>query len=330
MAVLPASVSPVVHAAESAPAASAAVQPVELARVRYRQGVEAYRGGRYRESIDYFLEADRLSPSAALSFNIARAYENIDDPAAALRWYRDYLRRDPNAKDRADVEGRIRAFEARLVEKGVQQVTVLSTPAGATVLVDGNPVGVTPWTSEIPPGPHRLELRRDGYGPAEQSLDLPADHATEVTVTLTAPAQAPVSTAPTPTSAVEKPAPAAPGPPPPNAEAPSSGPPFTTLGWIGIGVGGAALSGGLAFELLRRGAESDAKSDKTQVGYADHLSTMEGRQTAARVLVGVGAAFAVAGGVLLWVGRDQGRENAPHVSAACVPGACWSTVRGRF
>src|SRR5262249_28961624 len=96
---------PALAAESSAAASSGAAQPMEIARARYRQGVEAYKAGHYRESIDYFLEADRASPSAALSFNIAVAYEKIDDVAAALRWYRDYLRRAPDAKDRAGVEG---------------------------------------------------------------------------------------------------------------------------------------------------------------------------------------------------------------------------------
>src|SRR5262252_5469228 len=90
---------------ESKPRASdsAAPQPRELARVRYRQGVEAFKEARFQDAIDLFLEADQLAPSAALSFNIGAAYEKIDQPAAALRWYRDYLRRAPDASDRAQI-----------------------------------------------------------------------------------------------------------------------------------------------------------------------------------------------------------------------------------
>lgn len=304
--------------------ASSAAQPVEIARVRYRQGVDAYKAGRYRESIDYFLEADRLSPSAALSFNIARAYENIDDAAAALRWYRDYLRRDAKAADKTDVEKTIAAFEARLAEKGVQQITVVTEPPGATLLLDGQPLGVTPWTGEVAPGAHKLQLRRDGYAPAEQDLDVPPDHATDVALTLTtaAPEAAPTA-APSPA-----PAPAAPAAPAPRDESKESGSafPFTKLGWVGVGVGGAALGGALVFELLRRGADSDAESDHTQVGRADHLDTMEGRQTAARILLGTGIVFAAAGGTLLYIGSRQEHT----VGLACVPGACFSQVRGRF
>jgi tetratricopeptide (TPR) repeat protein len=294
--------------------------------MRYRQGGEAYRGGRYRESIDYFLEADRLSPSAALSFNIARAYEKTEDDAAALRWYRDYLRRDPTAKDRADVERLIHSFEERLVKKGVQQITVLSDPALASVSLDEKPVGVTPWTGEIPPGTHQLELVLEGHDRVKQSVELSPDHAIDVTLTL------PVSQAPAPTAPSIGPRaePAAKAPEEPRADARSTGLPLTTLGYVGLCAGGAALTGALVFELLRRGAESDAKKQTTQLAYVDRLDTMESRQTTARILAGAGAALAVAGGVLLWVGSSKGHESSPSVSAACMPGTCWSTVRGRF
>src|SRR5262249_36376341 len=103
---------------------SVAAQPRELARVRYRQGVEAFKESRFRDAIDLFLEADQLAPSAALSFNIAAAYEKIDQPPAALRWYRDYLRRAPDAQDRAQIEGTVAKLEQVLAQGGVQQMTV--------------------------------------------------------------------------------------------------------------------------------------------------------------------------------------------------------------
>src|SRR5260221_9965172 len=153
---------------------SVAAQPRELARVRYRQGVEAYKEGHFREGIDLFLDADQLAPSAALSFNIAAAYEKIDQPAAALRWYRDYVRRAPDAADRAQVEAMVRGFEQALEKSGVQQLTVSSTPLSATLIIDGQPVGVTPWTGEIPPGSHQLELGLDGRASASRTIEIPS------------------------------------------------------------------------------------------------------------------------------------------------------------
>lgn len=308
-------------------APSSAAGPVENARARYREGVDAYRSGHYRESIDYFLEADRLSPSAVLSFNIALAYEKIDDPAAALRWYRDYLRRAPDAKDKASVEATVHGFEQRLAAKGVQQVTVFTDPSGATLALDGKPVGVTPFTTEIPPGTHRIELSRDGYDAATQSVDVPADHATDIQVTLRAAVTSPPPVAAPPAAPVPPSTGSAPEPP---HEAPQSGPPLTTFGIVGLAAGGAALGGALTFELLRRSAESDAKSERTQVGYADRVDTMQSRQTAARVLLGTGVVLAATGGVFLYFGQKSRSESRVSVGLACAPGGCASSVRGRF
>lgn len=46
---------------------------------------------------------------------------------------------------------------------------------GAEVLVDGNPVGVTPLMTAIAAGAHQLEIRMDGYSRHSQELNVPAD-----------------------------------------------------------------------------------------------------------------------------------------------------------
>ena len=102
-------------------------------KARYERGVEAYSAGRFKDAIDLFLQADSLAPSAALSFNIARAYEKISDDASTLQWYRDFRRRAPDAKNGPDVDQRIHELEGILAAKGVQQLTVL--PNGQWKLV---------------------------------------------------------------------------------------------------------------------------------------------------------------------------------------------------
>ncbi|HVU02455.1 MAG TPA: PEGA domain-containing protein [Polyangiaceae bacterium] len=325
IAVVVAATLPAGNARAEGGGSTSAAQPAEFARMRYRQGVDAYRSGRYREAVDYFLEADTLAPNAALSFNIARAYEKLDDPAAALRWYRDYLRRAPDAKDRADTEKLIHGFEVRLQAKGVQQVSVTSTPAGSTVAIDARVVGTTPVTLELPPGPHQVELRHDGYENGATSIDLPADHAIDVDLALTATA-APVAASP----AAAPPPAGTPVGTEPKKDSGASRFPFLPVGWTLVGVGGASLATSLAFEISRRGAESDAKHETTQIGYASKLDTMEGRQTAARVFLGVGAGLAIAGGVFVFLGSSHRGSEGAAVSAACVPGTCFSMVKGAF
>ena len=63
-------------------------------------------------------------------------------------------------------------------------VEVRSTPPGAIVVVDGSPVGKTPWQGELDPGPRKIRLQLDGYLPGEKSLDLMAGTPSSVDLTL--------------------------------------------------------------------------------------------------------------------------------------------------
>src|ERR1043165_8905910 len=159
-----ATASPRAASAQDATSEEAAVeQRRSEAKSKYQAGVEAYERKRYKDAVDLFLAADRLAPSAPLSFNIARAYERLGDDSSALRWYRDYLRRNPAAPNAEEGQKTILKFAAALAKKGVQQVSISSTPTGATVSVDEQPVGVTPWTGDLTPGKHHVLLRTRGY-----------------------------------------------------------------------------------------------------------------------------------------------------------------------
>jgi tetratricopeptide (TPR) repeat protein len=310
----------------------------DSARELYRSGAAAYDDGRYKDAIDAFLEANRVAPSAALSFDVARAYDKLRDPTRALEWYRDYLRRAPKSKDRGRVQRLVEALQNRLASKGVQQVTVLSTPPGATVTLDGQPVGVTPWTGESKPGAHHLVLTRRGSTDAESDFVLAIAEARDVVVQL--------EPEPTPPPPVPLLAPAPVSPLPPATEprsisstssggttAPqaSSGSPFTTVGWIGVGVGAAALGAAAGFEVARRNSEADAKTAKQQVQFANDYDEMKSRQTVARVLVGAGAGVALVGGVFLVLGAtSHSAERSPAFAFGCLPGACSASASGRF
>ncbi len=299
------------------------------AKARYEQGAQAYSSGKFKDAVDLFLAADRLSPSAPLSFNIARAYEKLGDDSGALRWYRDYLRRSPNAANAGEVKALVERFEARLASKGVQQLTVLSQPPGATVSVDDTPVGVTPGTFDLAPGRHRVVLMLRGHADASVDVDLAADHAQDVTLRLAAAAVG------TPGPSAPEPAAQAPAPPPvaPPAAAPRAAP-SKGLGvwpWVVLGTGGAVLGGAFVFELLRESAERDAERDATQVGYKEKLDTMESRRTTARVLAGIGGTLVIAGGVMLVLDLGSGKsKSAATLLFEPTPGGLNTALSGRF
>jgi tetratricopeptide (TPR) repeat protein len=158
----------------------------DRARVLFQQGVAAYRDGKFYEAVAIFLQTQRIYPDTQLCFNIARAYENLGNSSAALRYYRDYLRQADRPSDGDDVRERVRRLEQQLAQRGVQQLTVLSQPESATVLLDGKPVGITPWTGETYAGKHRLALTLDGHAGQEQVVEVDSYQARDVSFVLLA------------------------------------------------------------------------------------------------------------------------------------------------
>lgn len=326
-------------AADATPA-DAPAQPQsnrELARAHFARGIEEYRAKRYKDAIDAFLLANDLYPSAAISFNIARAYESLQYPAGALRFYRDYLRRDPGAADAAQISKRIEQLEDRLRQRGVQQVTILSSPPGATLSVDGRPVGITPWTGEILPGDHGVELVLRGYQSKLGHFELSSHRAAELefqlepappeTVSAPAPERPMTSPAePPPVSAVPPPVQAAPLEAPPLSPQPRSTF-LTVLPWAALGTGTLALAGAGYFELSSASDEDRARRAATQAQALDAIDSMKSSQLRARVLVGVGGALAATGGVLLWVNASSS-EKPGQVALGC--GATSCSLRGSF
>jgi hypothetical protein len=186
---------------------------------------------------------------------------------------------------------------------------VLSNPDGATVQVDDQRPVVAPWTGELKPGRHHLSFTLVGYADAQRDVELNANEPLDVSVRLEQRSAAPTATRAGASSAVR-------------------GPRLGALPWVTLGVGAAALGGALTFELLRRSAENDARHE-TQVGYQSQLEREQGRQTAARIFLGAGAAFAVAGGVMLLF-DSKPKSGVSSAGLICVPELCAASAIGRF
>jgi tetratricopeptide (TPR) repeat protein len=291
------------------------------AKLKYQDGAAAYTAARYKDAVESFLAADHLAPSAPLSFNIARAYEKLGDDAGTLRWYRDYLRRNPTAANAETVRGQIALLAHALQNRGVQQITLLTSPTDATVSIDDEPVGVSPWTGEIKPGRHHVLISLRGYGDEQLEVSLAVDEPLTETVRLSERATVAEPTPANPASTARRGR---------TNEANARGEKkLGVIPWLTVGAGAAALGGSLTFEILRRNAESSARRETTQLGYQDRLSTEQSRQTVARVLLGAGGTLLAAGAVMLLI--DTGTPH-PSTSAGllCLPGACGVTARGSF
>ena len=290
--------------------AGASAQDKASAKDKYRHGVKAFSEGRYKDAVDLFLQADRIVQNESFAFNASHAYDKMGDHGNALRWAREYLRRAPDAADRAKVEQSVRRFEAQLQHNGVQQLTFLSSPPGAMLIIDGRALGVTPWTGELSPGEHRASLRLRGFDDAIKAFALPADSAIDVSVTLQAAAPEPAPTAR-------------------DATADETSAPLLPLGLSALGVGVASLGVALGLEVARAGAEQDARDERFQVDARPHVERAADLEMPARVMLGVGAAFAAVGSALLTIELASGDEPSPPVfEAACSGLDC--TLQLRF
>jgi hypothetical protein len=86
----------------------------EQARQHYQKGKQLFDSGDYRGAMAEFATADQLAPSPLLEFNIALCHERLGERAEAVRRYRLYLDRVPDAQNRPHVEDKIRKLEAEL------------------------------------------------------------------------------------------------------------------------------------------------------------------------------------------------------------------------
>lgn len=294
------------------------------ARDLYEQGARAYRERRFEAAIEQFLAADRLAPRAPLAFNVARAYEKLEQPARALQYYRAYLQRGADGRNRSEVEARVRELEATLAQRGVQQVTVVSSPPGASILIDGEALGTTPSTFEAKLGTHEVVAEREGYEPTRLEIHLDGHKSLDLEIALrtaTSPAQGTAAEQKTVGQKQSLDTPM-------GRESTSAG--LQPWPWVVVGAGAASLGAAGVFELLRRDAESDAENARYQPDYHTQRERMNTHQATARVLLGVGAALAVGGG--LWVlidGAPAEAEQMP-VAVGCDTTVCTGTWNGSF
>lgn len=67
------------------------------------------------------------------------------------------------------------------------EIVVRTEPPGGTIVVDGAPLGPSPQTVKLNPGPHRVRASMSGYYPApETKIQVGASEPREITIPLVA------------------------------------------------------------------------------------------------------------------------------------------------
>lgn len=86
----------------------------QKAEEHFDRGLTHYNAGDFDSAITEFKQAYALHPAPGLLFNLAQAHRLKRDYEQALDFYHAYLKLEPQASNRADVEARISEMERQL------------------------------------------------------------------------------------------------------------------------------------------------------------------------------------------------------------------------
>jgi tetratricopeptide (TPR) repeat protein len=123
---------------------------VVAARQHFQKGSTLYDLGQFHDAAKEYEEAYKAHSDPALLFNIGQAYRFANEPAEAVRAYRSYLRRVPNAPHRVEIEGHITRLQAAMSAPTTPPTTTTppaTTPSGAP------PPATTPTTTPTTSAP---------------------------------------------------------------------------------------------------------------------------------------------------------------------------------
>jgi hypothetical protein len=283
------------------PAAFAQGEPIKdpvAAEALFQEGKAAMADGRLDEACSKFAASMAAEASAGTLLNLARCHQEQGKLATA---WAEYKRSAPMFRARGEPKREQAARQLALdLEPMLSRLTIVvdgQTP-GLVVRRDGEPVIASLLGTAIPvdPGTYTIEAEAPGYYPHSTQIEVLANADSK---SVTIPALEIDPNAPAPGSAQ----------PGDGALAPSTQEGLSTQTILGIGFTGAgaiALTVGGILGVTVLGDASEAEDDPTLCpakmctpeGRAT-IDSAEGRALASTILIGVGAAAAVGGVILI-------------------------------
>jgi hypothetical protein len=286
----------------------------------FRTGNKLYAEGKWAEAEAAFRAAWEINPSHDVAANLGHTEYKLGKYRDAAEYLSFALRNSPLVGKQEPRELAKKRLDEVRAQVGTLHVQVSVT--GATVLVDGKPVGQAPLDREVfvDPGKRMIEARLPGYEPARQSVDIAKGGELDVALAMKA-------TPPLPRRSVV---------------------PGAVLG----GVAGVALVSGIGVYVAARSKRASAESVSQSILQEHHscvagahnldtrcaelLSTASTGNTFQHVSAGlfVGAGVAAAGALVYFV-WPQATPTAPRtgtwrIMPAVSPTALGLTASGTF
>jgi hypothetical protein len=154
----------------------------DVARESFERGMQALQGGRYADAVRAFERSYAERPVSIVQFNLGLAYRGLGRATSAIAAFERYLQTagaDTNPQELANV----RAETARL-RATLATLRVRVNPPDAIVRLDGQQAQLSPDGTPVDPGPHVLDVTRDGSRPEHRELLLSEGSTELVEVTL--------------------------------------------------------------------------------------------------------------------------------------------------
>ena len=166
------------EAEQTPPGASNEEQSATLtAEQHYEKAVANFEERRWDEAAVHFSAALEMDPNAILAFNTGRAFEYTGDLASAERYYLEALKLRPPEELRSRLYAtleRVANLRERVADKADELglLEVVTSPPGATVLVNGAPVGTTPFQAAHPIGTFTVAAVLDGHTELNREVEI--------------------------------------------------------------------------------------------------------------------------------------------------------------
>ena len=329
--------------------------------VHYSAGKSALKSGKLDDALKNFKAALSLCKGDEgrtwqMLLAVALTYRERNEPQYAIEYYRRFLKQTKGQLELMPLKWKNRRKRATAdleqLERDVESthgfVSVVTTPPGAKVLIDGRQGGadedaISPHGTTLSAGEHTVRVELEGYTPHSQTLTVRAGGAHPIKVTLTRitkdaePPANPVVGATDPAL----------GPPPSQTAAALStsltlGEPATQWGpWLTIGAASAMAITGVAMSVMASEANKSAEgyaqlgepdTDSAKAEWARNweqtISDVQTFQLSAGILYG--AALAAATGGIVWMLLTEPADSSTSFSVTPTPGGAYGAAVWSF